>query len=257
MVEIINRRLLLLELIALSIIILSGAGQVQPAELKENRLAQEELAQKYLEENNEPTIYFFIKPNDKCWHEPQSISIKQAENIPKGMTDGRLNSALVGVSFHNWRGFALNDNESHTVRISIESVRPIDAMNVRRLLSSNMTIEEISEEIGKDGGDAIYRGVLRIREDIYKMDNILMTPAGNRTVLDANISELKFGPSQNNVSTNIGHLNVTVAEDEMEIGQGILSFESGKYCGKYRVLLDAQTPGRETMGQGPGHMMPI
>ncbi len=149
--------------------------------------------------------------------------------------------------FQSWRGFALKGNESHIIRVSIESLRPVEAMNIRKLMASNMTLEEIRTEIRKEEGDVTYHGVLRIGDDIYRLDNIFITPTGNKTDLNANVSESKFGSAQNNTSIIVGHLKASLIEDgEKEVSKGVLLMKSGKYIGNYRVLLDPKALGRES-----------
>jgi hypothetical protein len=146
-----------------------------------------------------------------------------------------------GVVFQSWRGFALKGNDSRSMRVSIESFRPVKIMNIRKLMASNMTLEQIRTEIWNENGDVIHRGVLRIGDDAYRLDNISMASEGNKTVLDANISLPKFGYARNNTTTTIGHLNVSLSgEDGKEVSQGILLMKSGKYLGDYKVLLDGQ-----------------
>jgi hypothetical protein len=93
------------------------------------------------------------------------------------------------VIFQSRRGFALEGNESHMMRVSIENVRPVEAMNIRKMMASNMTLEEIKTEMRKEEGNVTYRGVLRIGDDIYRLDDISLTPTGNKTDLNANVSE--------------------------------------------------------------------
>ncbi len=56
----------------------------------------------------------------------------------------------------NGRGHALKDNETHILKINVERLIPVDAMYVRRLLASNVNIEEISENIRAKEGEAVY-----------------------------------------------------------------------------------------------------
>jgi hypothetical protein len=171
---------------------------------------------------------------------PCFASAKEAENNLFPGPSGEMAGAP-GVVFQSWRGFALKGNESYSVRVSIESLRPVEAMNIRKLMASNMTLEEIRNEIRNEEGDVINRGVMRIGDDVYRLDSILMVPKGNKTVLDADVSLPKLGSGQNNTTTAIGHLNVSLSgEDGRVVSQGILLMRSGKYLGYYRVLLDGQ-----------------
>lgn len=171
---------------------------------------------------------------------PGLVSVMEAENLSSPEPPGVMAGAL-SVVIQSWRGFALNGNESHSLRVSIESLRPVEAMSIRKLIASNMTLEEIRTEMRKEEGDVIHRGVLSIGVDIYRLGSISMVPEGNKTVLDADVTLPEFGSSQNNTTTTIGHLNVSFSrEDAGMVSQGILLMKSGKYSGVYRVLLDGQ-----------------
>ena len=68
---------------------------------------------------------------------------------------------------YSGRGFALRDNQSHVLRLNIESILPLEPMQVRDLLASNKSLEEIREEIRSREGEAIIRGGLRLDKIIY------------------------------------------------------------------------------------------
>lgn len=232
-----ERGLLFLGLIALVLISLAEASPDLASEMTEKRIIQTELAQKDWV-GDEPNL---LSPMDECNNWFGYASTKEVENNSSAGPFREIAGAP-DVSFQSWRGFALKGNESHSIRVSIESLRPVEAMNIRKLMASNMTLEEIRAEIRKEEGKVIQRGVLRIGSDIFRLDSISMIPKGNKTVLDADVSLPKFGPSQNNsTNTTIGHLNVTLSvEDVGVVSEGILSIKSGKYFGDYRVLLDGQ-----------------
>ena len=176
---------------------------------------------------------------------PCLASAKEAENNSLAEPSWEMAEAP-GVVFQSWRGFALKGNESRSIRVSIESLRPVEVMSIRKLMASNMTLEEIRTEIRNEDGDVIHRGVLRIGDDVYRLDDISMASRENKTVLDANVSLPKFGYAQNNTTTIIGHMNVSLrGEDKKVVSQGILLMKSGKYLGDYKVLLDGQPWDRE------------
>lgn len=231
-----ERGLLFLGLMALVLISLAEASLGLASETTEKRIIQTELAQKDLV-GDEPNL---PSPMDERNNWFGYASTKEVEN---NSSAGPFRE-IVGVpdiSFQSWRGFALKDNESHSIRVSIESLRPVEAMNIRKLMASNMTLEDIRAEIRKEEGKVMQRGVLRIGSDIFRLDSISMVLKRNKTVLGADVSLPKFGPSQNNTTTTIGHLNVTLSgEDVGVVSEGILSMKSGKYFGDYRVLLDGQ-----------------
>jgi hypothetical protein len=258
MMEMIKRRFLFLgSALLLVLMTLCGPGFALPTEILERSIVQKDVAQRDWVGNNE--LMMEIVPSmDGRGNMPIIIPLKRIEYIIAAKPLVALNDAPAGVVFRNWRGFALKGNESHSLRVSIESLRPVDAMIVRKLLASNLTLEEIGAELRKDEGVAINRGVLRISDDIYGLDDIKMTSAGNKTVLDANVSELKFGSAQINTTMIVGHLNVTMEEKGgPEVSNGFLNINNTRYSGNYRVLLDDQLSGKEMRGRGPGNMMPL
>ena len=159
-----------------------------------------------------------------------------------------------GVIFHNWKGFAIMGNDSHTLRVSIESIRPLEPMKVRNLLASNMSIEQIHDVIKKEEGAAVKRGAMKLSDYVYKLMDIRMTPSGNNTVLEADLGALRYNDPENNTAV-LGHITVNLASEETaDVSQGTLIVSSGKYAGKYKVLLDTQPPERGGR-PGPGDPM--
>jgi len=75
---------------------------------------------------------------------------------------GNMDKAFVGIIFHHWQGFALKGDQSYVLRVSIESVRPVGPVNVRKLLASNMTLDQVRNEILAEEGNATFRGHLRL-----------------------------------------------------------------------------------------------
>jgi len=82
-----------------------------------------------------------------------------------------------------------------------------------------------------------------------------MAPKGNKTVLNADVSLPKFGSSQDNTTTAIGHLNVSLSGEDVVVSQGTLLMKNGKYSGDYRVLLDGQHWGGEMSGLARSMML--
>jgi hypothetical protein len=170
----------------------------------------------------------------------------------KGSDDQAL-----GVVMHNWRGFALNGSESHALRVSLESMRPIEPMNVRKLLATNMSIEQVRERVRQEEGDVTQQGVMKLGDQIYRLVNISMTQSGNYTELESDLGELRWRAPENGtkaVSSNasLGHLSVRLyPEDSAEVSKGALKVERGKYAGEYEVLLDAQEMRMPPPPEGP------
>lgn len=204
------------------------------SEMPEKRIIQKEMAQRY-GVGDEANLSPMYERNNWFGY----ASVKETENNSSAEPFMEMAEAP-DVIFHSWHGFVLKGNESYSIRVSIESLRPVEAVNIRKLMASNMTLDEIKAEIRKEEGEVIHRGGLRIGDDIYRLDGLSMVTKGNKTVLDTDVSLPMLG-FQNNTTTTIGHLNVSLSgEDSGVVSQGVLLMKSGKYSGKYRVLLDGQ-----------------
>jgi hypothetical protein len=246
-----KRRLLILGLMALVLASLAGACSAR-SEIVDNKAVQKDLSQKDWVRD----AASLLSPADDHENWPRFASAKEAGNVSSVEPSREVDEAP-GIIFQSWHGFALKGNESHSMRVSIESLRLVKAMNIRKLMASNMTLEEIRTEIMKEEGEITYRGVLLIGDDIYRLNNISMTPTGNKTDLDANVSESKFGSAQNDTSIIVGHLKASlIKEGGKEVSQGVLLMKSGKYAGNYRVLLDPQPWEGDVRGGGHGPAVP-
>lgn len=224
--------LLVLGLTMLELASLAGGG-LDSSGIAENKFMQKELPEAYSVED----AASLSASMDYCGNWPGSVSVNEAGNVPRFAPLEEPNGPPE-MMIQSWRGFALQGNESYSLRISIESLRPVEAMNVRKLMASNMTLEEMRSEIRREEGNVTHRGVLRIGDDIFRLDNISMTPKGNKTDLNAEVSEWKFGSSQNNTSIIVGYMNASlIEEDGSAVSHGILSMRSEKYVGTYSMLL--------------------
>jgi hypothetical protein len=161
------------------------------------------------------------------------------DNVPLAKPIGMMEGAPEGIIFHHWRGFALKGNESYPMRISIESLRPIEPVSVRKLLASNMTIEEVSNEILAQEGNITYRGHIMLQESAYQLTNIKMTFVKNNLTLDADVVESQNGSTPGNATIIMGRLTVdTTSQEGAKKGQGELTINEGLHSGSYQVLLD-------------------
>ncbi len=253
MIKLMHKRMhkgpLLMGLIVFVLISLSIVSLAEPARQMDNIPAGDSSV-------DNRTAIFFIIPTDEHRDAGNASAFASLKEIEQDIIDKMpddTNSTHAEILFRHWQGFALKGNESKSLRVSIEIVRPVDAMSIRRLLASNMTVEEIRKEIRKEEGDAILRGIMRLSDTVYMLSDIKMTPSANNTILDANIYQMPSRSNHNNTSA-IGHLNVVLSEKDIsEVSQGVLSINLGKGIENYKVLLDAQPPDHDMMGAG--HMM--
>jgi hypothetical protein len=154
---------------------------------------------------------------------------------PVGMIDG----APGAIIFHHWSGFALKDNESHVLRISIERGRPINPTSVRKLLASNRTLDEVENEILPQEENTTYRGHIRLGEFAYQLANITMMFTENNLTLNAEVIEFQNRSSPSNSTATVGLLTVhTASQEGSKKGQGELTINERLNKGSYQVLFD-------------------
>jgi hypothetical protein len=148
------------------------------------------------------------------------------------------------------RGFALKDDETHTLRTNVERLMPLEPMAMRRLISSNKSIEEIRENILTKRGNAIYRGNMRLDWRNYILMNIEVSPSdGNNTIVRGDVVDPSLEVIGNNPVT-IGQIAIDIAQsDGGMIGKGNLRINSGQHTGSYNILLEMIPP------IGEKHMM--
>jgi hypothetical protein len=152
---------------------------------------------------------------------------------------GNMDGAPVGIIFHHWQGFALMGDQSYILRVSIESVRPVGPVNVRKLLASNKTLDEVGKEILADEGNVTYRGHLRLGESTYWLTNVEVTLARSNLTLSADLNEPLENLAASNSTETVGRITVNTTSYEGERkSQGKLSIAKGQLIGSYRVLLD-------------------
>jgi hypothetical protein len=144
--------------------------------------------------------------------------------VPPGLA---LNARVWVV--HRGYGFALTDDEFHVLRIHIARVRHLQPLDMRELMESGKSIEEIRAELMEREGALFYQGYLRLGEDTYRLVNINVTENGDVKNFTADI----VGPSPA-LSPTIGTISVTLEDKEgFRVGDGELTMNGATY----RVLL--------------------
>jgi hypothetical protein len=167
-----------------------------------------------------------------------------SQNPPMGpMADPAASGVLVDV-FNSGRGFALKGDESHLLRFDVESIRYIEPLNMRMLLASNKSLEEIRQEIEAKDGNTTYRGSIMLDSEIYPLQSIVASLSGdNITTVDADVAEPRFGEVHSDETAIVGHIAVTTYPSDIgSIGKGNLTINYGQYSGSYNVLLNMLSP---------------
>ena len=112
-------------------------------------------------------------------------------------------------------------------------------MSVRKLMASNMTVEEVSKEILAHEGNITYRGHIMLQESAYQIGNIKMTFAKNNLTLNADVIESQNSSSPSDATRVLGRLTVdTTSREGANKGQGELIINESLHSNSYQVLLD-------------------
>lgn len=144
---------------------------------------------------------------------------------------------LKAIVFHNWRGFALKDNRSLALKISLEGIRPLKPVNARKLMESNLSLEEIRDRICCEEGETAYQGTLKLQDLFYRLADIRIDPSDRSkspALLEADLGDMKPGDPKG--AALLGHLSLKQVRNGTE---GDLILNSGPYTGRYKVILDA------------------
>ena len=155
---------------------------------------------------------------------------------------------------YSGHGFALRANESHVLRLKVEDILPLEPGQIRGLLASNKSLEEIRDDIQAKEGEETYRGSVILDHSIYPLIVIVATPASNNTTtIKADLADLDL-LSAGNGNATLGNISVMVSpSDGGMIGRGELDIGPGPHAGNYSVLLDMEPP-RHVNGHGPSDM---
>jgi len=104
---------------------------------------------------------------DSLFVDSRDSNLANTLAITSGGGDG-----TVDVVVQNWRGFATKDDESHPIRLNVETIRTLDPDEARRFLASNMSIEEVRSQTRAEDRDMISRGNIRRNNDGYWLIDI-------------------------------------------------------------------------------------
>lgn len=150
-------------------------------------------------------------------------------------------------------GQALKGNESHQLRLKVEAIVPMQPGQIRDLLSSNKSLEEIRDDIrrkGEQAGEKAFRGSLILDRSMYPLENIAVTSSENASIITADLVDLDRPPSEN--ASALGSISVTVSpSDGKMIGEGELNIMQDGGEKIYVLSLDMDPSGRRQMGRNP------
>ncbi len=161
----------------------------------------------------------------------QTMLQYQFIGVPMGVPIGVVQSG---------HGFATRGNETHKIKIDVQALIPVDAMHIRKLLSSNTSLAEIRGEIRNRNGERAYRGSLMLDQTIYPLINIVVLPSkDNSSTIEAEIHSVKE-------EAVLGHLFIIITPfKDRNQGKGELKLDSAGISATYSLLLDMAPPGPE------------
>jgi hypothetical protein len=169
-------------------------------------------------------------------------STGDSSNIDLGISGNETADVLV----QNWRGFATKDDETHPVRLNVETIMAVDPNEARRLLASNISPKEIRSQVRAGNRNVIQRGNIRLNNDGYRLIDIVLKPSGNRSVLEASLASSMSASGSGDMSSAVGHTVLIISGvDDMEVAEGYLTIDDPKYSGNYSLSLN------EWSGRGP------
>lgn len=147
---------------------------------------------------------------------------------------------------YSGHGFALRDNESHLLRLNVEAIMPLKLGQIRGLLASNKSLEEIWDDIrgkGDDMSEKTYRGSMILDRSIYPLINIAVSASSdNSTTLKADLADLGSLSAANGTAI-LGSISVIISpSDGGVIGKGELHIEQSQLAARYSLLLDMEPP---------------
>ena len=130
-------------------------------------------------------------------------------------------------------GFAMRGNESHILRLKVEAIMPLEPGQIRGLLASNKSLEEIRDDIRAKEGEKTNRGSMILDRSIYPLINIAVSASGNNsTALKADLADLGQLSAANDTAI-LGSISVIISpSDGGMIGKGELTYRAGPACGQ-------------------------
>ncbi|RQW79568.1 MAG: hypothetical protein EHM14_08245 [Methanothrix sp.] len=160
--------------------------------------------------------------------------------------DGQFSIVPIEV-VQSGHGFAFLGNGSHLLRLNVESLCPLEPVQVWDMLATNKSLDEIRNDIRTTKCVAAYRGGLMLDREIYSLINIVISPSDeNSTTLDADVSESRnqSAGGEGNDAATLGKLSLKISlSDGGIVGKGNLELGGSSKAGKYSVLLDMMPRG--------------
>lgn len=145
---------------------------------------------------------------------------------------------------HSGSGAAIMDNGSHPFWLSVVSVKTIEPKKMRKMLTSNQSLDEIREALGATEGESMFDGAIKLDESIYSLGGIRMLQYGeNSSTLDAYVIEPSISHDAGSETTIVGQLALNIIGSGTDLSaEGELLLYRGPQAASYRIFLDMQPP---------------
>jgi hypothetical protein len=182
------------------------------------------------------------EPNDdpKIDEPCEGMCLRNGEMIPL-QNAGFPMGVPVEVLFSG-HGFAILGNDSHILRLKVEAIMPLEPGQIKGLLASNKSLEEIRDDIRAKEGEKTNRGSMILDRSIYPLINIAVASGNNATALKADLADLSQ-PSPANDTAILGNISMIISpSDGGMIGKGELCIEQGPLAATYSLLIDMEPP---------------
>ena len=151
---------------------------------------------------------------------------------------------------YSGHGQARKGNESHNLRLKIEAIMPMQPRQIRDLLSSNKSLEEIRVDIrskGEEAGEKAFRGSMILDRSMYPLINIAITSDNDNSTINADLDDIAGTPSQD--PTALGSISLAVSPSNGKIiGEGELTIQKDGKKETYSLSLNMDK--RRLMGKG-------
>jgi len=172
-------------------------------------------------------------PFGMCLAQPDRMMDQQMIGHPMGVPIDVLQSG---------HGFALLGNESHIMRLNVEALCPLEPMQVRNLMASNKSLDEIRDDIRTKRCNMAYRGSLMLDRSIYPLVNISISSANNSTTIGADV--LASNPElASEEPFSAGRITLVISpSDGGIVGRGQLELNRTERAEKYHCFAGYASP---------------
>jgi hypothetical protein len=154
---------------------------------------------------------------------------------------------------YSGHGLAWKGNESHRLRLKVEAIMPMSPGQIRDLLSSNKSLEEIRDDImsrGKETEKRAFRGSMILDRSIYPLANIAVDSSESGSRITADLVDISRPPSDNPSALGSISVNINTSEGKTN-GEGELNIQEEGRQEIYSLILDMD-PGRRRQTRESG-----